>query len=1205
MSDVRELPFTGERYVPGIHGQIELEHRHRYYMARQIAAGKRVLDIACGEGYGTDILAATAAYVVGVDIDAQTVEHARRRYVRENLSFTAGTCEHIPLPDRSVDLVVSFETLEHTDQHEQMLSEITRVLAPNGILLVSTPNRAIYRAAGGLPNPFHMKELELTEFTELLARYFANTQPFGQRVAYGSLIAPLEDQRSLNEFTAIDGDAIWGPEGPENWWRYFLMAASNAVLPEFPVGLVGFAATEDYENGVITRLYNSEVHLQSQLTARERDLQELARSTGEMRAELDEKNLSVVKLRAEINQRDEAMASLQDDAHWRDELINNLQDQQRQSSAELERQTMVIAGLRAEINQHRESAASFRAEAHRRDELVRNLQEQLRRSSADLEQQNMAIADLRAEINQRRESATSFRAEAHRREELVRNLQEQQRQSSADLEYLRAASSWKTADLEAKAARMINSLSWRLTRPVREVERWVKRLINGSKILRKQTRPVRYFLMAKKIPEEHPGIKVQISQGALGEEAPQPGSAAAFAAPLISVIVPNYNHGKYLRERLDSIYNQSYQNIEVILLDDASVDGSVAILEEYAERYRQNTRLICNTHNSGSPFAQWRKGMSLARGELIWIAESDDNSNAEFLSELAPMFANSAVTLAFCKTLFINDGGKVVWSTDEYLHDVAPELWQRPFVMGAATLVQRAWVAKNIVPNVGSAIFRKPLDLSKLCAFGWTNFKVCGDWIFYLNICRGGLVGYSEKPMNLYRLHSANTSVNLHKDEQFYREHAEALRFAQLHYHISPDDCQRHMDTVAALWRLNRPQEPLDFITDVYSELMVPKSHRLNIMICGFALTSGGGETFPTILANGLRDLGCNVTFCNFNREPTIQAVRKRIRSDIPVVEISDPSQLPQLVDDMKIDVIHTHHAWVDVAVADLLQTNSRCAFICTTHGMYDMMDGPEIYRIIALLEKRVDRFCYAAEKNLKNFPPQFLVEKRFTNIPNATEIRSISSVSRGDLGIPESAFVVCLISRAIPEKGWVEAIAACTAARNFTGRDIHLLLVGNGPESDRLIATGTEKHVHVLGFRDDVLELFKLGDAGLLPSRFAGESFPLVLLDCLAAGRPMIATDIGEIKRITLSSSGPAGIILRLEGGQIPVNQLAESIGKLATDSDLLRELGSRAGELRDKFSVCAVAKGYLSAYIASFLARNPGSAHELLDNEILADAL
>lgn len=203
MSDVPELPFTGERYVPGIHGQIELEHRHRYYMARQLAAGKRMLDIACGEGYGTEILAATAAYAVGVDIDAQTVDHARKRYVRENLSFTVGTCEHIPLPDRSVDLVVSFETLEHTDQHEQMLSEITRVLTPDGVLLVSTPNRAIYRAANGLPNPFHMKELELPEFIELLGRYFANTHPSGQRVAYGSLIAPLESRRSLNEFMAI------------------------------------------------------------------------------------------------------------------------------------------------------------------------------------------------------------------------------------------------------------------------------------------------------------------------------------------------------------------------------------------------------------------------------------------------------------------------------------------------------------------------------------------------------------------------------------------------------------------------------------------------------------------------------------------------------------------------------------------------------------------------------------------------------------------------------------------------------------------------------------------------------------------------------------------------------------------------------------------------------------------------------------------
>lgn len=100
--------------------------------------------------------------------------------------------------------------------------------------------------------------------------------------------------------------------------------------------------------------------------------------------------------------------------------------------------------------------------------------------------------------------------------------------------------------------------------------------------------------------------------------------------PLVSVIVPNYNHAPYLKERLDSIYQQTYQNIEVILLDDFSSDNSVEVLKQYARKYPHNTRLIVNEENSGKVFRQWNKGLSLAKGELIWIAESDDYCDVNF-----------------------------------------------------------------------------------------------------------------------------------------------------------------------------------------------------------------------------------------------------------------------------------------------------------------------------------------------------------------------------------------------------------------------------------------------------------------------------------------------------------------------------------------------------------------------------------------------
>lgn len=138
------LESTGERFLPGMEGAIEVEHLHRYILACELARGRDVLDVACGEGYGSNLLAGVARSVVGVDIADSAVAHARAQYTRQNLRFVQGDCALLPLEDASVDLVVSFETIEHHDQHEAMLAEIDRVLRPGGSLIISSPNKKTY-----------------------------------------------------------------------------------------------------------------------------------------------------------------------------------------------------------------------------------------------------------------------------------------------------------------------------------------------------------------------------------------------------------------------------------------------------------------------------------------------------------------------------------------------------------------------------------------------------------------------------------------------------------------------------------------------------------------------------------------------------------------------------------------------------------------------------------------------------------------------------------------------------------------------------------------------------------------------------------------------------------------------------------------------------------------------------------------------------
>jgi ubiquinone/menaquinone biosynthesis C-methylase UbiE len=202
---MEDLEWTGERLttsVDSIHGVIE--HLHRYALAQKITKDKVVLDIASGEGYGSFLLSKNAVKVYGVDIDEKSINHAKVKYASsKNIEFTVGSTDAIPLPDNSVDVVISFETIEHHDKHDLMMEEISRVLKSDGIMLISSPEKSIY-AERDPHNPYHIKELTLSDFEKLLNRNFKNVKLFNQRFVIGSLINPI-DQKNRSDFNLFDG----------------------------------------------------------------------------------------------------------------------------------------------------------------------------------------------------------------------------------------------------------------------------------------------------------------------------------------------------------------------------------------------------------------------------------------------------------------------------------------------------------------------------------------------------------------------------------------------------------------------------------------------------------------------------------------------------------------------------------------------------------------------------------------------------------------------------------------------------------------------------------------------------------------------------------------------------------------------------------------------------------------------------------------
>ena len=236
--------------------------------------------------------------------------------------------------------------------------------------------------------------------------------------------------------------------------------------------------------------------------------------------------------------------------------------------------------------------------------------------------------------------------------------------------------------------------------------------------------------------------------------------------PLVSVIVPNYNHATYLKQRIDSILNQSFQDFELILLDDCSTDDSRDILNSYAENSHVSY-VIFNKSNSGSPFAQWQKGIELAHGEWIWIAESDDWADVHFLETmLSEAQSHPSAGLLYAKAKYMYPNGDT-W---------CPQLSNRTiFHKGEDFLKQRLLFA-NVIYNVSMTLFRRTLvesiDFSK-----FNQMRLCGDWFFYTLLCERTDVLEIDRFLSFYRVHNANSSYRAECDGLTFIEGLDVLDY--------------------------------------------------------------------------------------------------------------------------------------------------------------------------------------------------------------------------------------------------------------------------------------------------------------------------------------------------------------------------------------------------------------------------------------------
>jgi len=255
------------------------------------------------------------------------------------------------------------------------------------------------------------------------------------------------------------------------------------------------------------------------------------------------------------------------------------------------------------------------------------------------------------------------------------------------------------------------------------------------------------------------------------------------AMPRVSVVVPNYNYARFLEARLRSVTGQTLPVYEIIVLDDASADGSLDVLQSLRGSLAPEPRVVVNENNSGSVFRQWLRGLELATGEFVWIAEADDLAQPGFLEHLvARMAADPSIGMGYCQSDQIDgDGGQLAPSHLDYSHDICPTRWLKPYIVDGVDEARACLGVKNIVPNVSAALFRREalLAVMREGIEEVAGYSIAGDWVVYLRLMKLGRVCFEPAALNQHRRHAGGVTLGAagrkHVDEVA-RAQAEAQR---------------------------------------------------------------------------------------------------------------------------------------------------------------------------------------------------------------------------------------------------------------------------------------------------------------------------------------------------------------------------------------------------------------------------------------------
>jgi glycosyltransferase involved in cell wall biosynthesis/glycogen synthase len=678
------------------------------------------------------------------------------------------------------------------------------------------------------------------------------------------------------------------------------------------------------------------------------------------------------------------------------------------------------------------------------------------------------------------------------------------------------------------------------------------------------------------------------------------GSAPAQGSlKTVSVIVPSYNYEKYLAERLWSIIAQTYKPYELIFLDDASNDKSVEVARDILGKSGIKFSIIENSTNEGV-FNQWIKGFQLAKGELVWTAEADDICEPDFLEKLVSRFSDEEVNLAYTQSLIINENSEEVdYSYTSYTGDLSPDKWNSDYCQSGALEINDGLAIKNTIPNASAVIIRKSAlkDIEDVLR----HFRICGDWFTYTYVLRKGKISFCHEALNYHRRHSQSVINQSEKKELFYQELLAVQKFILNNYSLRSDVCERMQTHLAEEYRrlgcqgqksrdiLSNPAlaDEIEDLVRLCNKRMLTQTQRHKIMVIIPDLEFGGGQLFGIRLANFLSNT--NDVFL-YNARPHLEnsEIRDTISRGVRLyTDTADPNHAADILANEGIDAVISNVWWSD-KLAYFAIKEKKVRWVLAMHGCYEALAAnpgwdSDFQRIIKPLLLRADHIVYTADKNLAPLESLGLsLKDKLIKINNGfLKPDGFITRKRGEFGVKDSDFIFGLISRAIPEKGWEQAILATKELNKILeNRQVHLFIIGAGKyATDLKDRYADDKTLHFLGFQSNLAEWITMFDAGLLPSYFLSESQPLSIIEFIAHHKPVIATDIGEIRTMLIRNEKQAGILVPIVAGRVLVDDLFLAMKQLTFDEDRIYDkLSNNCEELFRPYDMKTCAEAYIA---------------------------